>query len=106
MIYSAMYQHSHDSEPEWKCLTGSFEVAQHTVHLYYRQIVPEGHDLEWTFMVVTNKGFQGIPEWNLDENEEVIEFEGLEGGQRMWVRSFDGKVYKDLRLMKSAEGVH
>lgn len=105
MVFSAMYQPSHDTEPEWKCCTGSLAVAQNTVHLYYRQLVPEGEDAQFKFMVITNRGFQGIPEGNLNECEEVVEFQSLENGPRAWVRSFDGKVYRDLHLMKPLEGV-
>jgi len=99
-------QQSFDANPRQDCVTGSLEVAQQGVHIRYRTIVPEGQDTEFTFILVTKKGVQGIPEKNLDPDDIVLEFEGLEGGQRGWVKTFDRGVIKDIRLIKPAEGIH
>ena len=98
-IFKALYQHSFDSRPKEDCLTGCLETAQENVHFRYRSIVPEGHDTEFTFQVITRKGFKGFPLWNLKPDDVVIEFEGAEGGQCGWVECSELDVRKELSLV-------
>ena len=80
-VYLALARQDHGSPTEILAVCATTEVAQKTVHGYYRDLVPVGEDEDFAFLLDIGEGLKPDP----PGDDMVIRFESEMDGMGAWV---------------------